>query len=81
MNEHSIIALEEFLNSSHFETWDFGGPLDQRLLKIKEEWQTCILLVEQMFLEAVLSGDWTELENFIASCKQEGRENDFRQAI
>jgi hypothetical protein len=42
-----------------------------RLEALKENWETCLLLIDDLFLEAILSGDWAELESFIESCKQQ----------
>ena len=44
-------------------------PLDERMNELKQQYETVLTLLESEFLGALLSGDWTEFDQFI---------NDFR---
>jgi hypothetical protein len=41
------------------------APLDERLEELKQDYETVLSLLESQFLGALLSGDWTEFDQFI----------------
>ena len=45
------------------------SPLDERLEELKQQYETVLSLLESQFLGALLSGNWSEFDQFI---------NDFR---
>ena len=45
------------------------APLDERLEELKQQYETVLSLLESQFLGALLSGNWSEFDQFI---------NDFR---
>jgi len=40
-------------------------PLDERMNELKQQYETVLTLLESEFLGALLSGDWTEFDQFI----------------
>ncbi len=45
------------------------APLDDRLEELKQQYETVLTLLESEFLGALISGDWSEFDQFV---------NDFR---
>jgi hypothetical protein len=41
------------------------APLDERLEELKQDYETVLSLLESQFLGALLSGDWSEFDQFI----------------
>ena len=41
------------------------APLDERLEELKQQYETVLTLLESQFLGALLSGDWSEFDQFI----------------
>ena len=41
------------------------APLDERLEEIKQQYETVLSLLESQFLGALLSGDWSEFDQFV----------------
>lgn len=41
------------------------NPLDERLEELKQDYETVLSLLESQFLGALLSGDWSEFDQFI----------------
>jgi hypothetical protein len=41
------------------------APLDERLEELKQQYETVLSLLESQFLGALLSGDWTEFDQFV----------------
>ncbi len=63
----SLVKLEEFLAKLDLDP----EPPSPQLTELKEDWETVLNLIDTLFLESIMSGNWTELEEFIASCKGE----------
>jgi len=42
-----------------------SAPLDERLEELKQQYETVLSLLESQFLGALLSGDWTEFDQFL----------------
>ena len=40
-------------------------PLDERMNELKQQYETVLTLLESEFLGALLSGDWTEFDQFV----------------
>ncbi len=45
-------------------------PLDERTEELKQQWETVLSLMEAAFLGALMSGDWTEFDEFVNDFKQ-----------
>jgi hypothetical protein len=41
------------------------SPLDERLEELKQQYETVLSLLESQFLGALLSGDWSEFDQFV----------------
>ncbi len=41
------------------------APLDERLEELKQQYETVLSLLESQFLGALLSGDWSEFDQFV----------------
>ena len=41
------------------------APLDERLEELKQDYETVLSLLESQFLGALLSGDWSEFDQFV----------------
>ncbi len=42
-----------------------AAPLDERLEELKQDYETVLSLLESQFLGALLSGDWSEFDQFV----------------
>ena len=40
-------------------------PLDERMNELRQQYETVLTLLESEFLGALLSGDWTEFDQFV----------------
>ncbi len=40
-------------------------PLDERMNELKQQYETVLTLLESEFLGALLSGDWSEFDQFV----------------
>lgn len=67
----ALMKLETFLAKLQLDP----KPPSQQLIELKEDWETVLNLIEQLFLESIMSGNWAELEEFIASCKENDHAN------
>ncbi len=46
-------------------------PIDERTEELKQQYETVLTLLESEFLGALISGDWSEFDQFVNDFKQD----------
>ena len=46
-------------------------PMDERTEELKQQYETVLTLLESEFLGALISGDWSEFDQFVNDFKQD----------
>jgi hypothetical protein len=47
------------------------SPLDERTEELKQQYETVLTLLEAEFLGALISGDWSEFDQFVNDFKKD----------